>query len=388
VRGDQINALSYYTSSISGALASCHYAVEHGGMTIGTYGRHDFGPGESNGFHGKSFVQGQADVRDNMSAIWYDDYLRHTPLPDYPDQTHVPIPTDVRLASRPFGTGKSGRLHCMPHGRIGHPLTERDFVDFDNPLNQWNDSFEEAKRCIDDAIESEALGWEHNKTRPFIGFHHPRTIYLNIHESAVVCHIMRENGYDVKATLRTDDNSYTQSFWGDAEDPNPFTTSPDATEVLDYYGVVYNDFTWSDFNNGNAGPFQVFFSFGCGIANQVTDGDIETDWANSLIFQKGSFHMTSTSFPSNSLITALTRGACAGIAGSIEPFNGNTPFEGNVVMGMLGGKTVMEAHWDSMYRVFTANQFAAGDPLYAPFERAQVAHCGFISEGDWDENFS
>ena len=352
------------SGTVCAMLAACHYFVEEGGLYADTFGAVMQSAGVDISENIVKNLSGELGQILSQDLLWYDDVIKNPVLPTdagsgVAHRTSVPFDLDYRLCERPYAAAIAGRYQGMPFGRIGHPSVN-SFAE-----QGWTDSYDETVRLISDALLSENRGYIANKTKKIVGVHYRRTIDLNVHSTAITTHVLRNNGWDVVATVgNASANAGIGQHYQAGLDENSTVT-----EVLDANSVVYTDFSRTDFLAGTARLGKTFLTCGQFGAN-LEANSTSPAWAGSVTYERGGWHMVSTSNPSATLGSAIvTGGACAGIAGTFEPLSGSSVFLGPTLIAVLRGSSLMEGFYAAQFDKFTVNQFPAGDPLYAPYKR-------------------
>jgi hypothetical protein len=301
-----------------------------------------------------SDVASRALAQLRLYTLFYDNStIQFYPFRGTADGAYKLSDLDYRKAVQPYGDSNPPYYRAMPCGRLGHP-----------PRELWADTFANTQRCIDDAMAAELGGWAVNRHRQHNGLHSVRNEFLNVHQSGIWAHTARQAGWNVKGLLN---NGGLGAGLSDEFTPDLGPAST-AQEVFDYFGVVYNDMDPAEVIAGTVDPPEPSFAtFGCFLNNSTIS---DNSWQDSFAFDKGAYHLISTSSPSATLSTALASGACAGIGGSIEPFAKNTGMISPVMIGLGAGLTLMEAHYHFYEENVTTWSFPAGDPLYAPYKRS------------------
>lgn len=355
--------------SVCVTMAACHHFVEQGGITITNRSWVTNAAGTPNPVPFDTGLAGYYNAYDDMDYVFYNDVVTNGPLGLLDvglAHRYGRFPNlDYRLGERPYSDSQPTQYNLMPSGRIGHPDTNVFAT------RGWTDSFDETKRLIDDAIFAEQRGYAANKNLPIVNLVLVRgggAEALNVHSTSIPAHVLRGLGWDVTTCSKSEsDTAELVDGAGNSALDNNIDAATTAGEVLDLYNVL-RDHTMQDFEEGLLpSPLPVFCSMGTGLANQ--DDHV---WISSVAPVRGWWHMTSTSFPSRTLGSAITAGACAGIAGDIEPLSSAAMFLGEVYSSVLLGRSLMEGMHSANYNFFRVNQFAAGDPLYAPYKRSSL----------------
>lgn len=347
-----------YKAGVLACLAACHTLVTDGEMLFSKFGHFISNPPFLiEHFIRKHFLTARkGDYRLPLEELWYEDHVfPHLDDTGIYQRTYLPREIDPNRGARPSAEVYTDRTNIMPNGRIGlYPTPTVKEAG-------WNDTFAECKVLIDDAIIAERAGWIVHRNLQHNGLHYAYTIQLNMHESAVPFEGMRAAGWNVKGCVRDD--------W-EVAGLSPYKAFPDTwdrfttcAEVMEEYSILGDSYDHDTMYLGNLNE-RSFATAGCSLTN-ASNGN----WANSFTFERGAYHMLSTSFPSNTLASALAHGACSGISGTLEPLSGNTGFIPFTMIGLIAGKSMMESHFDFYQSRMTTHTHAAGDPLYTPYIR-------------------